>query len=148
MNKTNAAKKSKAFTLVELLIVLIIIGILAGMMMLNSISATAKAEAVKIVSDMRNIKSASLLYYADNMKWPAEGSEASLDEYLDQKISTGNKYSIKDGTNGSLLIKAVVSGDKTVKEKLKGMASESALVKNDGTAAYAGEDEVYMLLHK
>ena len=36
-------RKNKAFTLVELLIVIIIIGILAGMMMLSTGSATDKA---------------------------------------------------------------------------------------------------------
>ena len=65
-------KKSKAanraFTLVELLIVIIIIGILAGAMMLYSGSATDKAQAVKIVSNLKNIKSAMLLYAADSGK--------------------------------------------------------------------------------
>lgn len=146
MKKFNETKKSKAFTLVELLIVLIIIGILAGMMMLNSMSATAKAEAVKIVSDMRNIKSASLLYYADNMKWPVVGSEASLDQYLDQKISDGGKYKLT-GTS-PLLIEATVSGDQAIKDKLKGMASESALFNSDGVATYDGSGNVYMVIHK
>ena len=78
-------RKSKGFTLVELLIVVIIIGILAGMMMLSTGSATAKAEATKIVSDMRNIKAAAIMYYADNSAWT--GDIESLDKYVDASIS-------------------------------------------------------------
>lgn len=81
-------KKSKGFTLVELLIVIIIIGILAGMMMLSTGGATAKAEATKILADMRNIKAAAIMYYADNGEWPVEGNEASLDKYLDKDLDS------------------------------------------------------------
>lgn len=81
-------RKSKGFTLVELLIVIVIIGILAGMMMLSTGGATAKAEATKILADMRNIKAAAIMYYADNGEWPVAGTEASLDKYLDKKLSS------------------------------------------------------------
>ena len=77
-------KKSKGFTLVELLIVIIIIGILAGMMMLSTGGATAKAEATKIVSDMRNMKAAAIMYYADNSKWTE--TIGDLSKYLDGKV--------------------------------------------------------------
>jgi len=83
-------KKSKGFTLVELLIVIIIIGILAGMMMLSTGSATAKAEATKIVSDMRNMKAAAVMVYADGNGWPT--TLASLDTYLDQEVSENGNY--------------------------------------------------------
>ena len=77
--KTMNVRKG-GFTLVELLIVIMIIAILAGMMMLSTGSATDGAEAIKIVNDLRNLKSAALLYYADNMKWPVKGEEVSLDK--------------------------------------------------------------------
>ena len=49
------------FTLVELLIVIIIIAILAGMLLLTTGAATDRAEATKIINDLRNMKSATLI---------------------------------------------------------------------------------------
>jgi general secretion pathway protein G len=56
----------KGFTLVELLIVIIIIGILAGAMMMLLGSSSDRADATKIISDLRSLKSASLQFYASN----------------------------------------------------------------------------------
>lgn len=62
--------RKKAFTLVEILVVLLIVGILAGALMLVSFSVTGKAEATRIIEDMRSMKSAATLYFADYGTWP------------------------------------------------------------------------------
>ena len=57
----------KGFTLVELLIVIVVIGILSAMMMLSSSEAVTSAKATAIISNLRNLKTAALAYYSDNM---------------------------------------------------------------------------------
>ncbi|MBQ7544544.1 MAG: type II secretion system protein [Synergistaceae bacterium] len=59
--------KRKGFTLVELLIVIVVIGILAAMMMLSSTEAVSSAKANNIISNLRNLKTATLSWYTDNI---------------------------------------------------------------------------------
>jgi len=93
--------------MVELLIVMVIIGILAGTMMLTMGGGKGKAEATRIVSDLRNLKAAAIMYYTDNSEWPGGSSTTdgdewiveSLDKYLDRDYPTGasiNYYVVKD----------------------------------------------------
>ena len=59
--------KRKGFTLVELLIVIVVIGVLSAMMMLSSTEAVSSAKASNIISNLRNMKTAVLSYIADHM---------------------------------------------------------------------------------
>ena len=59
--------KRKGFTLVELLIVIVVIGILSAMMMLSSTEAVSSARASNIISNLRNLKTAALAWYIDSM---------------------------------------------------------------------------------
>ena len=87
--------RKKGFTLVELLIALIIIGILAGALLLTMANAQAKAEATRVVSDLRNLKSAAIFYYVDKGKIPETRGSAGwslwsatlLQPYVDMDLS-------------------------------------------------------------
>ena len=97
MNRAIQSRRG-GFTLVELLIVIIIIAILAGMMMLTTGSATDRAEATKIINDLRALKAATLMYYVDNNRtWPAKETDdsdgaakirydKSLSKYMDRSL--------------------------------------------------------------
>ena len=65
----------KAFTLVEMLIVIIVIGILAGLMMISSGSATDKAEETRCVADRRSIRSAINIYRAEHGSYDGFGDK-------------------------------------------------------------------------
>ena len=155
-------KKRTGFTLVELLIVIIIIGILAGAMLLVAGSGTDKAEATKIISNLRSLKSAALMYYSDNPNAviPENDGIDELAKYMDRKIEA------PDGVY--VFVEGTVSGDKVgwfvgiedaeeylttgIKDKLKAVATEVGLLpkteftdRNDlDNSVYDGEDSVYM----
>lgn len=137
-------KKRSGFTLVELLIVIIIIGILAGMMMLSTGAATDKAEATKIISDMRNVKSAAHMYFADyNEYFAGDDLSTSLDKYTDQKLTTD--YAIAN-TGDQYAVKFAGTLKDGVKSKLAAGAQKAGLYKDiSGDAVYTGgDDTLYM----
>lgn len=62
--------KGKAFTLIELLIVVAIIGILAAIAVPNFLNAQLRAKIANSVSDMRSVGTALEMYMMDNSHYP------------------------------------------------------------------------------
>lgn len=58
--------KSKGFTLIELVVVIAIIGILAGIAIPYYTEAQATARGARILADMRTIQAAYTMYLAKN----------------------------------------------------------------------------------
>lgn len=73
--------KSSGFTIVELLIVIVIIGVLAALVIVAYNGIQARARDATRVTDMRNVKTAIESYYADNSSYPP-ANFTSLSSYL------------------------------------------------------------------
>ena len=80
MRKTNRMPRHRqaGFTLIEIMVVVIIIGLLSAMVLPNLFSQQEKAFAVKAGNDISKIDSAMALYRLDNFSYPttAEGIQA------------------------------------------------------------------------
>lgn len=71
-------KKQSGFTLLELLIVVVIIGILAVLIIPNLASGPQRARDSQRKSDLRNIKTALETYYNDNNSYPTAGGTSCV----------------------------------------------------------------------
>jgi general secretion pathway protein G len=64
----------RGFTLIELMIVVAIIAILAGILIPNFVNARAQAQTSACESNLRAIATAMELYYSDNQRYPDAGA--------------------------------------------------------------------------
>ena len=131
--------KRKGFTLVELLIVIVVIGILSAMMMLSSNEAVSSAKANNIIANLRNLKTAALAWYADNPDYVNNTQAGNADKkqlhfgdkdgrkgILSYLGNTGGEVTTVDGNDNTLVVggfqyvAVVVPHKNQSKEKLAG----------------------------
>lgn len=129
----NRESKSNAFSLVELLIVIIIIGILSGAMILIVHSGNHAAEAAKIISDLRCLKAAAMLYYLDNPDGPAPRIDPDLKTHMDRPPD--GRYSIEESASGVIFAQCDLSSIPSgIIDKLKKSDTAVELTSNDKIA--------------
>jgi general secretion pathway protein G len=85
-----AAPRQAGFTLIEIMVVVVILGILAAIVAPNVISRIDDAAITRAKQDIRGIESALKLYYMDNSRYP------STDQGLDALTTRPNDPSVRN----------------------------------------------------
>jgi hypothetical protein len=114
---------------------------------------------MKVINDLRNLKSAALLYYGDHLTWPGSGDEASLDYYTDRPvvnatpsrfgwISIGAEYDDGQGTTRANIGVGLIDGSagSGVQKKLAAKAADTGLLgaSTGSTTKYTTGTAVWM----
>ena len=71
-------KARRAFTIIELLVVVGIIGILAGVLLASFSGGTEAARAAKCLANMRNLAQGAISYASQHDRFPFAGSHAAI----------------------------------------------------------------------
>ena len=89
MTKLDSRHKHSAFTLIELLIVVAIIGILAAIAVPNFLNSQMRAKVARSLADMNAVKTANEMYRLDNngyMAGPAELAVAIGTDFMGDRV--------------------------------------------------------------
>ena len=135
--KINLRKREQGFTIVELLIVIVVIGILAALVIVQFTNIQARARDTERKSDMRAIQSKLAEFYAINNRYPTALSDTELKLQADSCKAPGGT-----GTCASpdYTYKALLTATSIPADSYAASNSQTA----DGTATDAGKYILYV----
>lgn len=142
----------KGFTLVEMLIVIVVIGVLSSMMMISSTESINSAKASDIITSLNNIKVAALAHYVDSFdtynRTPTQALDiANIKPYLNNGSSLTSEYGVESNNKLWFAKYTFTNGSNAqIKSKLAGRANSAGLLKEakSNSAIYTDGNIVYL----
>lgn len=122
--------REEGFTLVEMMVVIVIIGLLATVVIVNVMPATDRAAQTRVKADLSTIEQAADMYRLENMRYPTtqEGLNSLVPNYI-RRLPTdpwGSPYVyVAPGPNGAPYRIASLGADKA-----EGGSGENADITN------------------
>lgn len=100
-----ASDGNRAFTIVELLVVIVVIGILAAITVVSYTGITQRAQSASLQSDLNNAKTQLAMYQTTNGTYPSANdcSASPANNTICLKASSGNYVSYSPVNTGSSL---------------------------------------------
>jgi len=86
--------RARGFTIVELLVVIVVIGILASITLVSYAGITQRAAAVTLKSDLKNASTKLSLYNVTNSSYPADLASATAADVLPKSPNTTFQYTL------------------------------------------------------
>ncbi|MCB9920147.1 MAG: prepilin-type N-terminal cleavage/methylation domain-containing protein [Planctomycetes bacterium] len=117
--KTERRRNQGGFTLIEILVVVVIVGVLATLVVQNLSGTQEQANLAATQSDIAAIDAAATRYKLNNGKWPESidelvGTDDATIRYLDEAPVdkwTGAPYTIERSGGGIIVICAGADGE-------------------------------------
>ena len=137
----------RGFTLIELMTVVIVLSVLAGISVMKYYDLRNTARAAEVTGDFRSVLIGSYNYYSDFQTWPPDGVPgvvpASLAPYLPSSTNFSKGYYTLDFDNfglggGAYMIGITVSSTDAdlMKKLIKNLGSKSPFFSAGGTLTY------------
>jgi len=97
LNKIKSKELNGGFTIVELLVVIVVIGILAAITVVSYTGITTKANKAAAIQNSSSVAAAADAYFAENQSYPAAISNIS-DGTVKVPSTIGLKITVPSGT--------------------------------------------------
>jgi general secretion pathway protein G len=88
MNSNSKQRMRRGFTMVELMAVLIILGLLAGVVVKNFVGQTERAKVITTKASLKELSNAVKQFYMDNNRYPSQ--DMGLQELVIQPSDVEN----------------------------------------------------------
>lgn len=102
LNRTKKMKNRKGFTLIELIVVIVIIGILAAILIPRLAGFTDKAEASACIATQETMETAAAAIYAENNAYPTIAELLANTEYFSEAPACPSSGTYEITSNGGI----------------------------------------------